>query len=178
MPYERILTKHVGVPNSTSLAVYKADRGYAAAGQALQMRPEEIVELVKRASLRGRGGAGFPAGLKWSFLPPGRTITYLCVNADESEPPTFSNRGLIENDPHMLLEGILIAGFATGTTTAYIYMRGEFMEQFHILQRALDEAYAAGYFGKDILGSGYSLVFRLGSNNCNGISQTLDLIFA
>jgi NADH-quinone oxidoreductase subunit F len=121
------------------------------------MKPEEVVELVKKANLRGRGGAGFPAGLKWSFLPPNREITYLCVNADESEPPTFCNRITIEHDPHMLLEGILIAGYATKTTIAYIYMRGEFAEQFHILQKAIDEAYAAGYFGRNILGSGYNL---------------------
>ncbi len=149
--------KHVGVPNSTSLEVYKSDGGYAAAAQALRMKPAEIVELVKKANLRGRGGAGFPAGLKWGFLPPGRDVTYLCVNADESEPPTFSNRVLMESDPHMLLEGILISGYATQTTVAYIYMRGEFIEQFHILQKAIDEAYAGGYFGKNILGSGYDL---------------------
>ncbi len=157
MPYERILMKHVGVPHSTALATYRADGGYDGAARALRMKPEELVELVKRANLRGRGGAGFPAGVKWSFLPPNRDVTYLCVNADESEPPTFSNRVLMENDPHLLLEGILIAGYATRSTVAYIYMRGEFMEQFHILQHALDEAYAAGYFGRDILGSGYSL---------------------
>jgi NADH-quinone oxidoreductase subunit F len=121
------------------------------------MSADELIELVKRANLRGRGGAGFPAGVKWSFLPKDRQVTYLCVNADESEPPTFCNRVLMEHDPHMLLEGVLIAGYATRTTVAYIYMRGEFTEQFHIMQKALDEAYAAGYFGKDILGSGYDL---------------------
>ena len=157
MPYERVLMKNVGVPNSTSISTYKSSGGYEGAARALKMKPGEIVDLVKRANLRGRGGAGFPAGMKWTFLPPNREVTYLCVNADESEPPTFCNRVTIERDPHMLLEGILIAGYATGTTVAYIYMRGEFMEQFHILQKAVDEAYAAGYFGKDILGSGYSL---------------------
>jgi len=157
MAFERVLMKHVGVPNSASLEVYRRDGGYAGAAQALKMKPEEVVDLVKKANLRGRGGAGFPAGLKWSFLPPNRKVTYLCVNADESEPPTFCNRITIEHDPHMLLEGILIAGYATRTTIAYIYMRGEFIEQFHILQRAIDEAYAAGYFGKNILGSGYDL---------------------
>jgi len=157
MPYERVLMKNVGVSNSTSLDVYRAGGGYDGAAQALKATPQEIVELVKKANLRGRGGAGFPAGVKWGFLPPDREITYLCVNADESEPPTFCNRVLIENDPHMLLEGILIAGFATRTTIAYIYIRGEFVEQFHILQKAIDEAYAAGYFGKNILGTGYDL---------------------
>ncbi|MEW6197088.1 MAG: NADH-quinone oxidoreductase subunit NuoF [Planctomycetota bacterium] len=157
MAFERVLMKHVGVPKSTALATYRADGGYRAAAAALKMKPEELVDLVKRANLRGRGGAGFPAGLKWSFLPPGREITYLCVNADESEPPTFCNRVLMEHDPHLLLEGILIAGYATRTTVAYIYMRGEFTELFHVMQKALDEAYAAGYFGKNILGSGYNL---------------------
>ena len=157
MPYERVLMRSVGVAKSRSIETYRASNGYVGAAKALQMKPAEIVELVKQANLRGRGGAGFPAGLKWSFLPPKRDVTYLCVNADESEPPTFCNRVLMEEDPHMLLEGVLIAGFATGTTVAYIYMRGEFTEQFHILQKAVDEAYAAGYLGKNILGSGYDL---------------------
>jgi NADH-quinone oxidoreductase subunit F len=157
MPYERVLMRNVGVPNSRSIETYKASGGYEGAARALKMKPDEIVELVKQANLRGRGGAGFPAGLKWSFLPPKRELTYLCVNADESEPPTFCNRVLMEEDPHMLLEGVLITGYATGTTVAYIYMRGEFTEQFHILQKAVEEAYAAGYFGRNILGSGYDL---------------------
>ena len=157
MSFAPVLMRHVGVSNSTSLAVYKADGGYSGAALALRMTPDDLVELVKKANLRGRGGAGFPAGVKWSFLPKDRQVTYLCVNADESEPPTFCNRVLIDHDPHMLLEGILIAGYATRTTVAYIYLRGEFCEQFHTLQRALDEAYAAGYFGRNILGSGYDL---------------------
>ncbi len=157
MPFEKILMQHVDVPNSTSLDVYKSAGGYEGAAKALKMTPDELVDLVKQANLRGRGGAGFPAGVKWSFLPKDREITYLCVNADESEPPTFCNRITMETDPHMLLEGILIAGYATKTTIAYIYMRGEFTEQFHVLQKAVDEAYAAGYFGQNILGSGYSL---------------------
>ncbi|MBP7747847.1 MAG: NADH-quinone oxidoreductase subunit NuoF [Phycisphaerae bacterium] len=157
MAFEPVLMRHVGVPNSTALAVYRAAGGYEGAARALRMKPDEVVELVQKANLRGRGGAGFPAGMKWSFLPKDRQVTYLCVNADESEPPTFCNRVLIDHDPHMLLEGILIAGYATRTTVAYIYMRGEFTEQFHTLQRALDEAYAAGFFGQNILGSGYDL---------------------
>ena len=157
MAYERYLMKNVGVPNSRSIETYKSGGGYAGAAKALKMKPDEIVELVKKANLRGRGGAGFPAGVKWSFLPSDREITYLCVNADESEPPTFSNRVLMENDPHMLLEGILIAGYATRTTVAYLYMRGEFTELFHIMQKAIDEAYAAGYLGKNILGTGHAL---------------------
>ncbi|MFN0137319.1 MAG: NADH-quinone oxidoreductase subunit NuoF [Phycisphaerae bacterium] len=157
MPYEKILMRNVGVPNSASIDTYKAAGGYKGAEIALKMTPADLIELVKKANLRGRGGAGFPAGVKWSFLPPNREVTYLCVNADESEPPTFCNRVTMEHDPHMMLEGILIAGYATRTTTAYIYMRGEFTEQFHVVQKAVDEAYKAGYFGKNILGSGYSL---------------------
>ncbi len=157
MAYERILMRNVGVPNSASIKTYLAGGGYEGAKAALGMSREDLVDLVKKANLRGRGGAGFPAGVKWSFLPRERSVTYLCVNADESEPPTFCNRVLMEADPHMLLEGILIAGYATATTVAYIYMRGEFTEQFHIMQKAVDEAYEAGYFGKNILGSGYDL---------------------
>jgi NADH-quinone oxidoreductase subunit F len=156
--YQPILLRNVGKAGSVRLEVYRASGGYEAAEKALkQMSSDAVIEEVKRANLRGRGGAGFPAGVKWGFLPKDRKQTYLCVNADESEPPTFSNRVLMEHDPHMLLEGTLIAAFATKATVAYIYMRAEFTEQFHIMQKALDEAYAAGYFGKNILGSGYDL---------------------
>ncbi len=121
------------------------------------MSPADVVEEVKRSNLRGRGGAGFPAGVKWSFLPPDRDVTYLCVNFDESEPGTFNNRYLAERDPHQLLEGILIAAYATRTTAAYIYMRAEFHEMFHILQKAVDEASAAGLFGKGVMGTDVSI---------------------
>ena len=155
--YEPVLLRNVGVEGSTSLKVYESRGGYQAVRKALKMTPQEVVNEVKRANLRGRGGAGFPAGVKWGFLPPNRKATYLCVNADESEPPTFTNRVLMENDPHQLIEGAIITSFATQAQVAYIYMRVEFHEQFHIVQRAIDEAYAAGYLGKDILDSGYSL---------------------
>lgn len=156
--YEPVLLKNVGVEGVRNLKVYRERGGYAAAEKALKNHtPAEIVEIVKDSGLRGRGGAGFPAGVKWSFLPEDRQITYLCVNADESEPGTFCNRVLMEEDPHQLLEGIIISAYATQTTTAYIYMRVEFHEQFHILQTALDEAYAAGLFGKNLFGTGYNL---------------------
>jgi NADH-quinone oxidoreductase subunit F len=154
---ETILLKYVGQPNSTSLDYYRGHGGYEGLKKALAMSPDEVTEEVKKAGLRGRGGAGFPAGVKWGFLPKDRTVTLLCVNGDESEPPTFSNRVLMEHDPHQLLEGTLIAGYATKTTTAYIYLRVEFHEQFHVMQKALDQAYAAGLFGKNILGSGYDV---------------------
>ncbi len=155
--YEPVLLRNVGVEGSTALKVYESRGGYQALAKALKMMPAEVVEEVKRADLRGRGGAGFPAGVKWGFLPPDRKVTYLCVNADESEPPTFSNRVLMENDPHQVIEGIVISAFATQAQTAFIYMRVEFHEQFHIMQKALDEAYASGYLGKNIQGSGYDL---------------------
>ncbi len=156
--FEPILLRNLGVEGARTLRVARSRGGYEAAKRAItRWTPAEIVELVKASNLRGRGGAGFPAGMKWSFLPPDREITYLCVNADESEPGTFNNRVLMEADPHQLLEGIIIAGYATRATRAYIYIRGEFHEQFHILQKALDEAYAAGLFGKGLFGEDYSL---------------------
>src|SRR5574342_545765 len=132
---ERILLRNVGVADSTSLKVYESRGGYQAVRKALKMTPAEIIEEVKKANLRGRGGAGFPAGVKWGFLPKDRTKTLLCVNADESEPPTFCNRILMEADPHQLIEGTIIAAYATQSQIAYIYIRVEFHEQFHVLQR-------------------------------------------
>ncbi|MEK6676116.1 MAG: NADH-quinone oxidoreductase subunit NuoF [Planctomycetota bacterium] len=155
--FDPILTRNRTVENATSLHVFESRGGYQALRKALKMTPDEVVEEVKKANLRGRGGAGFPAGVKWGFLPKDRKRTLLCVNADESEPPTFCNRVLMETDPHQLLEGVIIAGYATRAQIAYIYLRVEFHEQFHILQRALDEAYAAGYFGKKVAGSDYAL---------------------
>ncbi|MCH7596516.1 MAG: NADH-quinone oxidoreductase subunit F, partial [Planctomycetes bacterium] len=159
--FEPVLLRHRGVEGSTTLKVYESSGGYGAARKALKMTPDEVVEEVKKANLRGRGGAGFPAGVKWGFLPKDRTRTLLCVNADESEPPTFCNRVLMETDPHQLIEGTIIAGYATQAQIAYIYLRVEFHEQFHILQKAVDEAYAAGHLGKNILGSDYSLEIYL-----------------
>jgi NADH-quinone oxidoreductase subunit F len=155
--YEPVLLRNVGVEGSATLKVYQSRGGYQALRKALKMTPDEVAHEVKVADLRGRGGAGFPAGVKWGFLPKDRTATYLCVNADESEPPTFSNRVLMENDPHQLIEGSIISAYATQSQVAYTYIRVEFHEPFHVLQRAIDEAYAAGYLGKNILGSGYDL---------------------
>jgi NADH-quinone oxidoreductase subunit F len=155
--FEPVLTRNFGVEDSRTLKVYQQRGGYEALRKALKMTPEAVIEEVKKANLRGRGGAGFPAGVKWGFLPKDRKRTLLCVNADESEPPTFCNRVLMENDPHQLIEGTIIAAYATKAQVAYIYMRVEFHEQFHILQRALDEAYAGGYVSQNILQSGYGL---------------------
>jgi len=155
--FQPVLTRNYGVPNSHLLSVCRERGGYEALSKALEMGAENVAAEVKRAELRGRGGAGFPAGVKWGFLPPDRKITYLCVNCDEAEPPTFKDRTLVEKDPHQLIEGILITGFATRTTAAYIYMRAEFHKQFHVMQKAIDEAYAANLIGPNIMGSDFSM---------------------
>src|SRR3954468_1905018 len=127
-----------------TLAGYKANGGYAALEKALKMKPEEVVEEVKKSGLRGRGGAGFPTGMKWSFIakPPG-VPRHLVCNADESEPGTFKDRYLMQRKPHLLIEGMIISSYALGANRSYIYIRGEMMFQFHILQKAIDEAYEA-----------------------------------
>lgn len=156
--YEPVLLRNAGVEGSRTLDVYRARGGYQTARKAItSMSPKQLVDLMKESDLRGRGGAGFRVGLKWSLLPPERETTYLCVNFDESEPGTFNNRYLVDHDPHQLLEGILIAAHATQARTAYVYIRAEFCETFHVLQHALDEAYAAGLFGKGLLGTEMSL---------------------
>ena len=143
----RILTARWGKPGSAALASYRADGGYQALDKALATNPADIVEEVKRSNLRGRGGAGFATGLKWTFLPKDVRPRYLCVNADESEPGTFKDRYIIEHDPHMLLEGIAITCFALDIHLAYIYIRGEFKRQAEILEKAIAEATAAGILG-------------------------------
>ncbi|MCA9186941.1 MAG: NADH-quinone oxidoreductase subunit NuoF [Pirellulaceae bacterium] len=157
--YEPVLLAQVGKPDSHTRAVYEQAGGYRALRKALtEMSPLDVIEEVKTSRLRGRGGAGFPTGLKWTFLPkdhPGPI--YFCLNADESEPGTFNNRIIMEDDPHQMLEGLIISSYATRATTAYIYMRFEYPLAYRRMQAAIDECYAAGYLGKDILGSGYSL---------------------
>src|SRR5947209_8842651 len=157
--YEPVLLRRVGKPNSTSLETYRADGGYQALHKALhEMTPAQVVQVVKDSGLRGRGGAGFPCGAKWSFLPkdhPGPV--YLCVNADESEPGTFNNRILMEDDPHQVLEGIALAAYATRASTAYIYLRYEYGRAYRVTQHAVDEAYAAGLLGRNIPGKNFGL---------------------
>jgi NADH-quinone oxidoreductase subunit F len=139
------------------LEVYEQHGGYAALKKALGMKPEEVTDEVKKSNLRGRGGACFPTGLKWTFMPKQTTKPkYLCVNGDESEPGTFKDRQIFEFNPHMLIEGTAIACYAMGITTAYIYIRGEYGKWIKMLQKALDDAYAKGYVGENILGSGFS----------------------
>jgi NADH-quinone oxidoreductase subunit F len=157
--YEPVLLARVNKPDGTSLDSYRADGGYRTFERVVrEMQPAQVVDVVKSSGLRGRGGAGFPTGLKWTFLPkdhPGPI--YLCVNADESEPCTFNNRVLMEKDPHQVLEGIMIAAFATRATTAYYYVRYEYGPGYRATQKAIDELYAAGLLGQNILGTGFNL---------------------
>jgi NADH-quinone oxidoreductase subunit F len=154
-PGEHILFQNVWKENSTSIDVYRESGGYARLGDWLRMDPDAIVEEVKKSSLRGRGGAGFPTGMKWGFLPrDGDKPRYLCVNADESEPGTYKDRVIIERDPHRLIESIVVSCHAIRSKTAYIYIRGEFHEGARTLERALAEARGASLVGKDVLGTG------------------------
>lgn len=156
----KILTHNMLQPGYTgSLADYERAGGYQALRKTLgKVSPAEVTETVKKSGLRGRGGAGFPTGIKWGFLPKDyQGPKYLCCNADESEPGTFKDRQLIERDPHQMIEGMLIACYAIGAETAYIYIRGEFVLGAEILDRALAEARAAGYVGRNILGTDSSI---------------------
>lgn len=151
----RVLSAYFGDPEARTLAGWRERGGYRALEKALQMAPDAVTEEVKASGLRGRGGAGFPTGLKWSFMPKEPTKPhYLICNADESEPGTFKDRELLRWTPHQVIEGCIIASYATRAKHCYIYCRGEFFETTQVLARAVEEAYEAGYLGKDILGSG------------------------
>jgi NADH-quinone oxidoreductase subunit F len=154
--FERMTSRNFEVPNGHLLATYVARGGYRSAAQALGMTREQVTDEVKKSGLRGRGGAGFPAGMKWSFIPKTDKPKYLCINADESEPGTFKDRYIMELDPHALLEGILIACWAIDAHACYIYIRGEYESTRRVLQGAIDEAYAAGWFGASVNGSGWA----------------------
>ena len=150
----KIVTKNFGVADSHKLSVYTQRGGGVAFRKALTLQPAALVEEVKKSNLRGRGGAGFPTGMKWSFIPKEAKTVYLVVNADESEPGTCKDRELMAYDPHLLIEGMLIASYALGCKHAYIYIRGEMMREARIVDEAIDEAYAAGLLGKDHFGAG------------------------
>ena len=155
----RILTANIDKPDSATIEGYMSTGGYSALEKSLKMTPEEIIEEVKASEIRGRGGAGFPMGVKWGFVPQntGKDI-YLLANADESEPGTFKDRVIIERDPHRLIEGMIISAYAIHSCPmAYIYIRGEFYFGATVLEKALDEARAKGFLGKNILGSGFDL---------------------
>jgi NADH-quinone oxidoreductase subunit F len=156
---EKILTQNFGLDHLFRIEVYLEQGGYRAAKKALtEWKPEEVLEEVKKASLRGRGGAGFPAGLKWGFVPKKTDKPkYLCVNADEGEPGTFKDRYILSHNPHLLIEGIVIASYAVGIHDAYVYIRGEYEVIAVRLEQAIAEAYGQGYLGKNILGSGFDL---------------------
>lgn len=155
--FEPVLTRNVGVPNSERIAVYLERGGYTALRKALRMQPDELVALVKASGLRGRGGAGFPAGVKWGFMPQEAVTKYVCVNTDEGEPGTFKDRLLVEHDPHSIIEGVIIAAYAVGAHRAFVYIRGEFFLGVKRWIKAIDAAYAHGFLGKNILDSGFDL---------------------
>lgn len=155
---KKLLLKNIDVEGIKTFEVFRKHGGYTAAEKALKMTPDEILEEVKTSGLRGRGGAGFPTGLKWSFLAkPERVPRYLVVNADESEPGTFKDRYLMEYIPHQLIEGILISSFCLGANVSYIYIRGEYSWIPEILEHAIIEAKANGFLGKNIKNTGYDL---------------------
>lgn len=165
--FEPVLLRRVGKPDSHLLQSYLSDGGYGGLRNAISMGREKVILHVTESVLRGRGGAGFHTGPKWMFLPKNRIgPTYLCINADESEPGTFNNRVLMEEDPHQVLEGTIITGFATAATTAYIYLRYEYGRSFRVLERAIAELYEAKLLGQNILGSGYGLDIVLHRGAC------------
>jgi len=157
--FEPILLKRADLPRSETIGVYLANGGYQSLAKALRdYSPAQLVELVKASKLRGRGGAGFPAGAKWGFMPKEPEIVkYLCVNTDEGEPGTFKDRELVEKDPHQIIEGAIIAAYAVGARRAFVYIRGEFFMGVKRWIKAIADAYERGYLGQNILGSGFSL---------------------
>ncbi len=155
---EKILTRNFHLPSSHTLVLYRETGGYAGLEKAFAMKPAEITEEVKKSNLRGLGGAGFPTGVKWGFLPQGHPgPVYLVINADEGEPGTFKDRYLLERDPHALIEGMIISAYAIGAHLAFVYIRGEYVQPWRIFGRAVAEAYEAGLLGKNIRGSGFNL---------------------
>lgn len=154
----RIITVFENVPNARALSTYKTKEGYQALEKALKEKvaPETIINQVKASGLRGRGGAGFPTGMKWSFVPKGPGDKYLIVNFDEGEPGTYKDRFIAETCPHMMIEGIILASYAIGAQKSYVYLRGEFFDEIRWTEEAIKEAYKAGYLGENILGSGFT----------------------
>ncbi len=157
MTYQPVLTSHINEPSSYTLDFYMKNlRGYEGLRKALTLKPNDIIEQVKASGLRGRGGAGFPTGMKWQFvLKDTPKPKYICCNADESEPGTFKDHVLMERNPHLLIEGCAISCYAIGAKVAYIYIRGEFYHVQQILEAEIEKAYTAGYLGKNIFGSGF-----------------------
>lgn len=156
---KHVLLRHRDVADLHKLAIYRDNDGYKALEKALQMSPSEVTDVVKASGLRGRGGAGFPTGIKWTFIPKGAEEVYVVINTDESETGTFKDRELLERNPHQVIEGALIAAYAIGAKTIYNYWRGEYMDAAHECQAAVKEAYEAGLLGENILDSGFSCDF-------------------
>ena len=154
---ELIITKNIDAPGLDTLKGYRKRGGYKSLAKALkEYQPDDILEMVKKSGLRGRGGAGFPTGMKWGFLAKNQP-RYLCCNCDESEPGTFKDRMLMEKNPHQLIEGVILTSYACRVSVAFIYVRGELALAGRQIERAIEEAYGAGLIGKNILGSGYDL---------------------
>ena len=160
MPLTPVLSRYWDDPESWTLETYRRNDGYRAAEIALRRNPDDVIATVKDAGLRGRGGAGFPTGMKWGFIPQGQDNPkphYLVVNADESEPGTCKDIPLMLATPHALVEGVIIAAYAIRCHHAFIYVRGEVVPVLRRLQAAVAEAYDAGYLGRDVFGTGYDL---------------------
>ncbi|MGB9674139.1 MAG: NADH-quinone oxidoreductase subunit NuoF [Anaerolineales bacterium] len=156
--FEPVLTRNIHRPDSEKIITYLANGGYEAVRLALTKSPQELIDMVKKSGLRGRGGAGFPAGLKWSFMPKDANIPKIvAVNTDEGEPGTFKDREIVERDPHQVIEGVIIASYAVGANRAYVYIRGEFFLGVKRWIKAIADAYEHGFLGKNILGSGFDL---------------------
>ena len=158
--FEPVLLRNVDVPDGHLLSTYEAGGGYRALRKALgEYTPDQIVDLVKESNLRGRGGAGFPTGMKWSFVPKAAgKPKYLCCNADEGEPGTFKDRIIMERDPHQLIEGLAVSAYAIGAETAYVYIRGEYVTAIRRMEQAIAEAHENGYLGTGILGSNFNFM--------------------
>jgi NADH-quinone oxidoreductase subunit F len=155
--WQPVLLANVHRPNSEKIDTYLQYGGYEALKKALKMSPDDIIAEVKASGLRGRGGAGFPTGVKWGFMPKDAPVKYLAINTDEGEPGTFKDRLIVERDPHSILEGVIIAAYAVGANKAFVYIRGEFFLGVKRWVKAISDAYQHGFLGQDILGSGFGL---------------------
>jgi NADH-quinone oxidoreductase subunit F len=154
-----LLLRHRDIPDLHKIDVYREHGGYDGLKKALEMAPQDVIDVVRDSGLRGRGGAGFPAGVKWGFIPKGAGDKYVVINTDESETGTFKDRELSEYNPHQVIEGAIIAAYAIGAKTIYNYFRGEFMDAGYAMEEAVREAYAAGFLGENIMGSDFSCEF-------------------
>src|SRR5512135_1623515 len=157
-PYQHVLYRHRDIPGIDNLDVYRQNGGFQAFHKAVtSMQPADVLNEVKNSGLRGRGGAGFPTGVKWSFLPNNIWPHYVVANADESEPGTFKDREVLESNPFQFLEGLMLSSYAVGANVSYVYLRGEFWELAAFLDQKIAELEAEGYLGENLFGTEYSL---------------------